>query len=184
MAETTNPAPAAAPAAPAAAESVPAAPAPAETTAAATPAAPAAEDTTKVGPATGDQKPVESTTSGTGAQPNGAGNKDGNRPASPFGDSSMIFILIGVMVLMFFWMSRSQKKREQQRLDMLKRLKVGEKVMTGSGIIAEIVEMDDDEVTLRIDPRKDVRMRVKRSVILGPAGESASDQALKEQQPR
>jgi len=181
MAETTNPALAAAPAAPAAAESAPAAPAPAETNAAATPAA---GETPKVGPATGDQKPVESTTSGTGAQPNGAGNKDGNRPASPFGDSSMIFILIGVMVLMFFWMSRSQKKREQQRLDMLKRLKVGEKVMTGSGIIAEIVEMDDDEVTLRIDPRKDVRMRVKRSVILGPAGESASDQALKEQQPR
>jgi preprotein translocase subunit YajC len=170
MAETTAPTPA------------PTAPAPVAPTA---PTAPAV-------PGTPAAPPAQQASPGPGAGNQAAGTvADAKKPeagsnpqADGRGNTFMLFGLVAVMILMFWWMSRSQKKREQHRQEMLKRLKVGERVMTASGIIGEIVELSDDEATLRIDPRKDGRMRIKRGVIVGPAGEASSEQALKEQQPQ
>jgi preprotein translocase subunit YajC len=91
------------------------------------------------------------------------------------------FIVIGGMFLMIWLlMIRPQQKRERQRQEMLGKLKVGDRVITGGGIVGEIVELADEEASLRIDPRKDVRMRVRRAAIVGPAGEAGSEQAVKD----
>jgi preprotein translocase subunit YajC len=167
MAETSAPAPAA--------------PAPTTPTAPVTPAAPAAQ---AANPAVGAPANPPGNQA-TGGEKSGAGNGTTSVPQREPGplDKYMPFIFIGGFILIFWLLIlRPQQKREKQRQEIIKRLKVGDRVMTGGGIIGEIVELADDEATLRIDPRKDVRMRVKRGVIVGPAGEAASDQALKEQQ--
>jgi preprotein translocase subunit YajC len=100
---------------------------------------------------------------------------------NPLGQYGFFIVIGGGFLMLWLMMIRPQQKRERQRQEMLGKLKVGDRVLTGGGIIGEIVELANEEATLRIDPRKDVRMRVRRQVIVGPAGDASSEQALKEQ---
>jgi len=87
-----------------------------------------------------------------------------------------IVLMVGVVLLFYFMIMRPQKKRDQARRDMISKLKTGNKVITASGIIGEIVELGENEVIIKIDARKDVRMRVRRAFIAGLAGDPSSDE--------
>ena len=97
--------------------------------------------------------------------------------SSPF---SLFFMLGGVVLVMYFLMIRPQQKREKTRQAMISQLKTGDKVMTSSGIIGEIVEINEMDATLRVDPRKDVRIKVRRAAVAGPIGDSVSEDTVKE----
>ncbi|MHC4914223.1 MAG: preprotein translocase subunit YajC [Planctomycetota bacterium] len=98
--------------------------------------------------------------------------------APPRQDTFMpIILMVGVVLLFYFMIMRPQKKREQARRDMIGKLKTGNKVITASGIIGEVVELSDQDVVIKIDPRKDVRMRVRRAAIAGLAGDPASEES-------
>ncbi len=94
------------------------------------------------------------------------------------GNYHMIFIMVGVVLLFYFMIMRPQKKREQQRKDMLGKIKTGDKVITAAGIVGEIVELTETDAVIKIDPRKDVRMRVRRAALAGPAGDSSSEETV------
>lgn len=161
--------------------------------AAATPAAEGGE--TKATGASEPAKPVEGAKNGEAVSKNGeAGARNGenaagtgqkpnepNTPPKSQGSPYTMFILMGGVVLFFYFMiMRPQKKREQARRDMIGKLKTGDKVVTASGIIGEIVEINDNDAVLKIDARKDVRMRVRRAAIAGVAGDATSEQAVKD----
>ena len=142
-------------------------------------------------PAPASASPAPAAPAAPAAAPGAGGEKTGQLTQPPpkgatstaQGDGQQWFlpIFIGGLFLMFWLLIlRPQQKREKTRQQMLSKLKVGERVMTGGGIIGEIVELTDEEASLRIDPRKDVRMRVRRAAIVGPAGEPGSEQAVKE----
>ncbi len=141
------------------------------------PGTPAAEPAAKPAATaadTGAQTPApssdESTTTGTQQPP--AVPADSQRR-----DSLMpIVLMVGVVLLFYFMIMRPQKKRDQARRDMISKLRTGNKVITASGIIGEIVELSDHDVLIKVDPRKDVRMRVRRAFIAGLAGDPASDE--------
>lgn len=96
---------------------------------------------------------------------------------TPPGMGGMLLVpLIGIMIL-FMWMSsRSQKKRQQQRQELLSQLKVKDDVVTIGGIVGRIVELREDEVVLRVDADKDIKMTVRRSAISGKKGEPEEQQ--------
>lgn len=77
---------------------------------------------------------------------------------------TLILMLLPVVVI-FWLLSRSQKKREQERRDMLNKLKKGDQVVTIGGIYGEIVRLNDREVVLLVDKRKDVEIRFQRGAI-------------------
>ena len=91
----------------------------------------------------------------------------------------MMIMFAAIIAVMYFLMIRPQKKREQARQEMIGRLKGGDKVITASGIVGEVVEVSDLDVVLKIDSRKDVRMRVRKGAIAGVAGDAGSEQAVK-----
>ncbi len=76
---------------------------------------------------------------------------------------------IGILV-MYFVLMRPQKKREQERKEMLARLNKGDRVVTMGGIHGEIVRLSDKEATLLVDKKKGVEIRVLRSAVSGIAG--------------
>lgn len=116
-------------------------------------------------------------TAGTGEKPKSP--KTGEEPKGK--PNYMPFVLMGAVVLFFYFMiMRPQKKREKARREMINQLKAGDKVITASGIIGEIMEINDSDAVLKIDPRKDVRMRVRRAAIAGAAGDATSEQAVKD----
>jgi preprotein translocase subunit YajC len=118
-------------------------------------------------PATEGDKGEE--TDGDGTQPEGKGNGGGGL------DRWFLPIMIGGLVLLFLLMGRGGRKREKQRQEMLSALKKGDKVTTIGGIIGTVADLNEDEVTLRLDDNTRMRI-VRRAVNQVGEGPQASGQ--------
>jgi len=96
-----------------------------------------------------------------------AEQEDGKKPQRDDGGGGLnrwfLPIMIGGLVLLFLLMGRGGRKREKQRQQMLAALQKGDKVTTIGGIIGTVADLDEDEVTLRLDDN--TRMRVVRRAI-------------------
>ena len=79
--------------------------------------------------------------------------------------SFMPIILLGVMlVAMYFFMFRPQKKQEREVNNMRANLQVGDEITTIGGIIGKIVSIKDETVLVETG-RDKVRIRFLRSAI-------------------
>jgi preprotein translocase subunit YajC len=79
----------------------------------------------------------------------------------------MPVMLLGMLVLMVGMTAWSGRKQKKQRETMMSALKKGDKVITGGGVIGHIVDMNDDEVVLRVE---EGRIRFSKSAIQGAIG--------------
>ena len=75
---------------------------------------------------------------------------------------NIIFIAL-IFVVFFVFIIRPQRKKEQQKAQMVNELKKGDKVITIGGIHGTIVQLGETSVTLEID--KSARLRVQKSAI-------------------
>jgi len=67
------------------------------------------------------------------------------------------FALIGSMFLIFYFLLiRPQQKKEKQRQAMINSLKVGDKVLTTSGIYGVITAIKDDIVTVKVSSNTNI----------------------------
>ena len=91
-----------------------------------------------------------------------------NIPAAPvqrpFGLSPMI--MLGLMlVLMYLLLFRGPRKKQQQHRQMVQSLQKNDRVRTIGGIIGTVVDVKDDEVTLKIDESTNTKIKVIPSAI-------------------
>ncbi len=80
--------------------------------------------------------------------------------------SSMIsiFIMVGMLVLMYFFMLRPQKKKEREDAAMRDNLMVGDEITTIGGIIGRVVSIKDE--TCVIETSRDcTRLRILKTAI-------------------
>ena len=83
-------------------------------------------------------------------------------PKSPFG----MLPMIGLMVLvMYFILFRGPRKKQQQHKKMVQSLQKNDKVRTIGGIIGTIVDVKDDEITLKIDEANNTKIKISTSAI-------------------
>jgi preprotein translocase subunit YajC len=68
---------------------------------------------------------------------------------------------------------RPQQKKAKQHKEMLAALKVGDKVMTGGGFYGRVTEIDQDILTVEIS--ENVKVKINRGYIAGPADAKAGD---------
>jgi len=97
------------------------------------------------------------------------------QPEIPFYQNPM-FLLLGAMLLMFVFMGRGKRKTEAKRKEMLSALKKGDKVTTIGGIVGTIMEVRDDEVTVKIDESSNTRMRFARWAVRGVGSGSKTEE--------
>jgi preprotein translocase subunit YajC len=84
----------------------------------------------------------------------------------------MPFVPIVLIFVLFIWfMNRSQKKRQRERQEMLDSLRPRDDVYTVGGIKGRIVRIDEDDIVLRVDQDKDIKITVSRGGIGRKAGE-------------
>ena len=76
---------------------------------------------------------------------------------------SMIIMFALIFGVMYFFMIRPQRKREQTRQKMISELGKGDRVVTNSGIIGTIWGLKENIIVLKIDG--DVKMEVLKSAI-------------------
>jgi len=56
--------------------------------------------------------------------------------------------LILIMVVFYFFMNRSNKKREKQVQDMRSSVDIGDEIVTSGGIIGRVVSMREDTIVI------------------------------------
>jgi preprotein translocase subunit YajC len=90
----------------------------------------------------------------------------------------MMVPLILMFVVMYFLMIRPQRKQQSERDRMIAALKKNDHVLTNAGIhgIVKQVRADEAEVTLCVDEKKDVCIRVTKSSIASLVKASASSE--------
>lgn len=102
-----------------------------------------------------------------------ATSSGGKSSGSPYGT----LILLALVVLAVLMFSRSQRAKQRRVLDQRKAITVGVEVVTTAGLLAQVVDMDDETVTLEIAPgvhSKFLRQAVVR-VVEPPAPEEPDE---------
>jgi preprotein translocase subunit YajC len=107
------------------------------------------------------------------AEGGGAGAGGGQSPPNPMEMLWQFAPIIGILVLFFWFSMRSQKKRERERQTMLDSLKPKDDVVTIGGIHGRIVRIQDEEITIRVDADKDVKMTFSKSAVSRKLNEQA-----------
>ncbi len=109
----------------------------------------------------------ESTGEKNGTKADGSAEiKEGAKKDPPgFSIESLIPIVLMVAV-MYFFVFRGPKKRQNDQKKMMEELKKNDRIQTIGGIRGTIVDVrDDDEVVVKIDESNNTKMRIARRAI-------------------
>jgi preprotein translocase subunit YajC len=91
------------------------------------------------------------------------------------GGSGILFIVVIAGLLIWLIVVRPQKKRQTQQQQMTNELRIGDEVLTAGGIYGTVSGVADDEVTIQIAPKTEVR--VARRAIAGVTRDPEEDEA-------
>lgn len=75
-----------------------------------------------------------------------------------------LILLGGLLVVMYFFMIRPQKKQDQQIRDMRNNLQVGDEITTIGGIIGKIISIKEETVLLETSGDK-TKIRILKSAV-------------------
>jgi len=95
-------------------------------------------------------------------------NTVGAKEAAPRPPSSPImqFLpLILIFVVMYMFLFRGPKKKQQQHQKMVQSLRRNDKVRTIGGILGTVIDIKDDEITLKVDESSNTKIKVTPSAI-------------------
>jgi len=93
---------------------------------------------------------------------NGAPAPIKKQPASPY--NNLIFIGL-IFVVMYFIMFRGPRKKQQQQKQMISALKKNDKVQTVGGILGTVIEVGENEITLKVDESNNTKMKFLPSAV-------------------
>jgi len=88
-----------------------------------------------------------------------------------------IIYIVALFALLYFLMIRPQQQRQKKHQEMLKGIKVNDKVVTAGGIYGTVVKVKEDTLILKV--ADNVRLEVLKSAI-GQVRESSPDDEEKE----
>ena len=93
---------------------------------------------------------------------NAAGPRTAPPPRSPW-MQFLPFILI--FVVMYFLLFRGPRKKQQQHKQMVQSLARNDRIQTIGGIIGTVVDIKDNEITLKVDESNNTKIKILRSAV-------------------
>ncbi len=81
-------------------------------------------------------------------------------PAPAGGELFQIAFLVGLFVLFYFIAIRPQRKRQKEHAEMVSALSKGDEVVTSSGILGKVTNLDDNYMVLNV--ANNVEMKFQR----------------------
>jgi len=86
-----------------------------------------------------------------------------------------IFI-IALLVLVWFFLIRPQRRRQVEAQRMLERLEVGKEIVTAGGLFGTITAVEDNE--LRVEIADDVEVRIAKRAVAGIVSDDEEEPEL------
>ena len=80
-------------------------------------------------------------------------------------DSGFIWVILAMFLVIYFVMMRPQRKRQQEHKQMLGNLKRGNRIRTIGGIVGTVVDVQEDEVVVKVDESNNTKMHFVRNAI-------------------
>ena len=78
---------------------------------------------------------------------------------------SSLFLIVGMFVIMYFFMIRPQQKKQKEQQSYVDSLKAGDKVVTIGGAHGTIVSVREKTVVIEVDASKGVRIVFLKTAI-------------------
>jgi preprotein translocase subunit YajC len=79
-----------------------------------------------------------------------------------------------MFAVMYFLIIRPQKQKEKKRLEMITNVRKQDRIVTAGGVHGVVVTVKENDVIIRVDDAKDVKIKVDKSAITSvsvPKGE-------------
>ena len=70
-----------------------------------------------------------------------------------------------MLVVMYFLMFRGPRKKQQRHKQMVQSLQKNDRIRTIGGIIGTVVDIKDDEVTIKVDEANNTKIKIIASAI-------------------
>ena len=90
------------------------------------------------------------------------------------GGSGFLFIIVIGFLLIYLLFVRPQKRRQNEQQQLTNDIRLGDEVLTVGGIYGTVTQVEDDQVTVEIAPKTEVR--VARRAIAGVTREPEEDE--------
>ncbi len=100
----------------------------------------------------------------TTATPDQSASKNNVGVDTPDGVGMWPIIVLWIAVIYFFFM-RPQKKKEQERKELLNKVEKGDKVITVGGIHGQVMKINDDVITLKVDDKTGATIKMTRAAV-------------------
>ncbi len=104
----------------------------------------------------------------TSVQSEGANGKGGGEPA-PQGRnglaSGQIIMIIIMFVVMYFLLFRGPRKQQKEQAKMRSSIQKNDRVLTIGGIYGTVLDVNDKEVTIKIDEATNAKMKISLSAV-------------------
>lgn len=104
--------------------------------------------------------------------------------AAAEGQSNPMMQFLPLMIIMFavmyFLIIRPQKQKEKKRLAMISNVRKQDRIVTAGGVHGVVTSVKENEVIIRIDDTKDVKIRIEKSAVTSvsvPKGEQEESRA-------
>jgi preprotein translocase subunit YajC len=78
---------------------------------------------------------------------------------------NMLVIMVPMIVLFYFLLIRPQRKQEAARRAMIDSLKKNDRILTNGGLYGSVTNVTDEEVTIRVDETRDVKVKIAKNAI-------------------
>ncbi|MCC8142303.1 MAG: preprotein translocase subunit YajC [Lachnospiraceae bacterium] len=79
--------------------------------------------------------------------------------------TAIIIWIVILVVFMFVFMIRPQRKERQKKEDMMSKMDVGDTVCTTSGFYGTLIDVEDDVVIVEFGNNRNCRIPMQRSAI-------------------
>ncbi len=74
-------------------------------------------------------------------------------------------LLIIMFAIMYFLIIRPQKQKEKKRLALISNVRKQDKIVTTGGMHGVVTSVKENEVIVRVDDTKDVKLKIDKSAI-------------------
>lgn len=78
---------------------------------------------------------------------------------------SFLIVIAGMFVIFYLFLIAPQRKQQKKHREMLGSLRKGDKVMTTGGMFGTVTNVHENELTLKVDEKNNIRARFSKSAI-------------------
>ncbi|MCP4254956.1 MAG: preprotein translocase subunit YajC [Candidatus Scalindua sp.] len=74
-------------------------------------------------------------------------------------------LMVIMFAVMYFLIIRPQKQKEKKRREMITNVRKQDRIVTAGGVHGVVVSVKEDEVIVRVDDAKDVKLKIDKSAL-------------------